>query len=267
MGACDFVDLVKEPDLEKAFNKAVDSAQYEHGHGGYSGSIAEKGNYVVINAKPRTEAEAFKFADAVMSAEWNEAATQAERAAYQQVRDKWGPAGAIAVCTSVANDMDEISVTVDVDPVSDPSKIKWEALLRAEGKLKSGDVLDRINVVEKNERTRLEAKRTEGTAITRYFYVQPRVPNGRLIERGDPRNWLSGFMSMADWRAHAKRMAKEYGGRYETFAITRRFDDEPLDVVEAVVTKRKMTVKASIIRASNRQLTTDAWLFFGWASS
>lgn len=44
MGACDFKSFVigRFETVEDAFNSAVDKALYAHGHGGYTGTIAEK---------------------------------------------------------------------------------------------------------------------------------------------------------------------------------------------------------------------------------
>lgn len=45
MGADVFMNVIvgKFKDANEAFNQAVKDAQYEHGHGGYTGTIAEKG--------------------------------------------------------------------------------------------------------------------------------------------------------------------------------------------------------------------------------
>ena len=42
MGACDFGVRAKGKTAKEAFNNAVEEAQYESGHGGYTGTIAEK---------------------------------------------------------------------------------------------------------------------------------------------------------------------------------------------------------------------------------
>ena len=44
MGANTFVETVKDVSAEYAFQKAILSAQFEYGHGGYTGTIAEKGS-------------------------------------------------------------------------------------------------------------------------------------------------------------------------------------------------------------------------------
>lgn len=45
MGACDFETRSWGKTAQEAFRKAVGDAQYEHGHGGYTGTIAEKDDF------------------------------------------------------------------------------------------------------------------------------------------------------------------------------------------------------------------------------
>jgi hypothetical protein len=85
MGACNFGNFVPETDVREAFRQAVAAAAWESGHGGYTGTIAEKDSYVVVSHKPMTLEEA------------GEAAYNLLRADDPRVSDKWGPAGAIRV--------------------------------------------------------------------------------------------------------------------------------------------------------------------------
>lgn len=48
MGAEYFATTALGKDASAAFDAAVSQAQWEHGHGGYSGTIAEKGLYVLV---------------------------------------------------------------------------------------------------------------------------------------------------------------------------------------------------------------------------
>lgn len=52
MGACDFETRGFGKTAQDAFNEAVDRARYEHGHGGYTGTIAEKSEFVELRKKP-----------------------------------------------------------------------------------------------------------------------------------------------------------------------------------------------------------------------
>lgn len=56
MGAADFSTIALGKSAADAFNAAVSEAQYEYGHGGYTGSIAEKGGdgFIQFTVKART---------------------------------------------------------------------------------------------------------------------------------------------------------------------------------------------------------------------
>lgn len=53
MGGTNFSDIGRGKTVGAAFINAVKQAQYDHGHGGYSGTIAEKGDYVESPRPPR----------------------------------------------------------------------------------------------------------------------------------------------------------------------------------------------------------------------
>lgn len=254
MGATDFTALSQHPDAETAFSAAIRDAQFDHGHGGYSGTIAEKSSYTILHNKPRSRAAAYRFAQDIMEDYDNR----------HVANDKWGPAAAIPVCTTAKDEEREVSLKVQADPEKKFQREDLERILRAEGVAKEGDVIQRARV-SFDDRTRVQARRTKGDIVTRYFYEAPPAFHPPST-KGDQRNWLSGFTSMAEWRKHAEVLAKERGGRYGCIGISRRFDTEPLDVVEAVVTKRTATIEATIITPQTSDLKTDAWLFFGLAS-
>lgn len=85
MGATSFETYQGDTDVRSAFHDAARDARDEHGHGGYTGSIAEKDSYVVLHREPVTLAEAYRLAEGFMERN------------TQGVDDKYGPAGAIAV--------------------------------------------------------------------------------------------------------------------------------------------------------------------------
>ena len=62
MGAADFRNHVSKktyPKAEDAFRAAVQQAQYDHGHSGYTGTIAEKGDFVMLEVPPGLSVETF----------------------------------------------------------------------------------------------------------------------------------------------------------------------------------------------------------------
>ncbi|GAB2992541.1 hypothetical protein GCM10027184_53550 [Saccharothrix stipae] len=85
MGAEIFSTYAEGVDVAAAFRAAVEQAQYDDGHDGSTGAIAEKDHYVVIDGGPLSLSEAEALADRLIEGR------------DSRVDDKWGPAGAIAV--------------------------------------------------------------------------------------------------------------------------------------------------------------------------
>lgn len=88
MGASEFESRAKGKDAKEAFQAAREQAQYDYGHAGYTGTIAEKHDFTVIKPKageaPSDCVERFRRESfEVEGAEWN------------PYNDKWGPAGCI----------------------------------------------------------------------------------------------------------------------------------------------------------------------------
>jgi len=84
MGACTYTVKQDGPTMMDAFRAAQDQARYEHGHGGYSGTIAEKTAVVVVGTVDTLEA-AYDLADRLLAAD------------DSRISDKWGPSGCIWV--------------------------------------------------------------------------------------------------------------------------------------------------------------------------
>lgn len=85
MGAADFSQLVygKYSDVNEAFREARKAALWEHGHGGYTGSIAEKHSVKLIT--PPVEYGTTEFNNWVRS----------QYDGNGLAADKWGPACAV----------------------------------------------------------------------------------------------------------------------------------------------------------------------------
>ena len=83
MGAETFYEVHDGATAQKAFNKGVEEARYEYGHGGYTGTIAEKDDFTVIPLPEGWTAE--DYADAL------------EDKGDDRICDKWGPAGCLKI--------------------------------------------------------------------------------------------------------------------------------------------------------------------------
>lgn len=82
MGAQEFDCVGHGSTIQEAFNAAKQEALYDHGHSGYSGTIAEKDSFRKIPCEINSTAIQNKI-DACMQDE------------NHFIQDKWGPAGAI----------------------------------------------------------------------------------------------------------------------------------------------------------------------------
>lgn len=86
MGSYQFTNFRQDDEVRSAFLCAKVDAAYWHGHGGYTGTIAEKDSWVVIDPdKTYTVAEAEARAEELMAND------------DERITDKWGPAGALKV--------------------------------------------------------------------------------------------------------------------------------------------------------------------------
>jgi hypothetical protein len=102
MGASTFTTYAAGADAATAFLAACAEVRYERGHGGYTGTIAEKDSYTVVAAKAMTHEEASEYAASLMDRD------------DPRIADKWGPAGAIPVI--------QVTRTATVDNVPEPGR-------------------------------------------------------------------------------------------------------------------------------------------------
>jgi hypothetical protein len=85
MGASTFIVRGEGTSAKEVFSYLVSDAKHEYGHGGYTGTIAEKKSFIKINASPlNSYGEALEMAESLLDE------------ADERVDDKWGPAGCIS---------------------------------------------------------------------------------------------------------------------------------------------------------------------------
>ena len=83
MGAADFYTVSQGKTARDAFNNAVDQARFDHGHAGYTGGVAEKHEFVMVQTPAGSDP--------------HEYAGRLIDQSDPRIRDKWGPAGCIAL--------------------------------------------------------------------------------------------------------------------------------------------------------------------------
>ena len=101
MGAEQFITTAEGATAAEAFAAAREEAAYEHGHRGYSGTIAEKDSFTTLEIPALAGADetiARVYAQAVLSGQFDVGAGGEDmRRASEAVDDKWGPARHIAL--------------------------------------------------------------------------------------------------------------------------------------------------------------------------
>jgi hypothetical protein len=87
MGASEFIQIANGKTANEAFTNAVEQAAYEHGHSGYTGTMAEKNNFIEIPLPKKGKKDPVERAVDLASTfiEKND----------PRIDDKWGPAGCI----------------------------------------------------------------------------------------------------------------------------------------------------------------------------
>lgn len=94
MGAETFVVEATGKSAKEAFNKAVDDAQYNYGHAGYTGTIAEKNDFIMLTPSP---ALLETLIEPGADFRFNYSTEGELGELWEAVDDKWGPAGCIAL--------------------------------------------------------------------------------------------------------------------------------------------------------------------------
>jgi hypothetical protein len=87
MGAEQFRDTAKAKTAEEAFKKLVEEAQYDYGHAGYTGTIAEKPSF-----RQFTPPDGMTPGEFMYALELSDGDDEHIREAWECYDDKWGPA-------------------------------------------------------------------------------------------------------------------------------------------------------------------------------
>jgi len=104
MGATNYTTVARDKNAKEAFESAVENAQWNHGHGGYTGTIAEKNSFVLFQRPKGVRLTTVKKVIHDMAASWDEKEITKLEKKYpkfpirQMVRvwdDKWGPSACI----------------------------------------------------------------------------------------------------------------------------------------------------------------------------
>lgn len=164
MGDEYFYCMAESHTVAEAFEKARDAAFWEYGHAGYTGSIAEKDQFEVIQSTPVSETNAEWLAESLID--------------DPRVADKWGPAGAIPFVF----DTREIEVPLPpkqiIGATDDDLKAAIDETLRATGSMREGEFVQSATL-----------SRTPGAVHAIICCGTGSLPPESLADR-EPQGWL-----------------------------------------------------------------------------
>lgn len=239
-GGANFRVFIRNPDLKRAFRDAVDDARHESGHGGYSGTIAEKHDVVARRREPMSREEAQRFIDEDIDK-----------------NDKWGPAFAVPIAETTKGK--EKAVRVRVEAMS-----KMEAYQSALKKLEAENPGAQISV-EYNLGGVVELKASTG------FTLVPEKVTSTFVEIKTPGIAYSIFKESYGSRAEAVAAIKEVAKTRRDLRVGQTF------IIQAVKQTDKITVadpkKMSVWEVSGKAVETKnagtliGWILYGVASS
>jgi hypothetical protein len=98
MGADSFYNQVKGANASKLFSGEVQNAKYEHGNGGYTGTIAEKSGYTMSRKPKGVKAESwYNRVEDFDSDDKTQKHYHELKHDYNVLEDKWGDALCIPI--------------------------------------------------------------------------------------------------------------------------------------------------------------------------
>ena len=242
MGACDFYESSSYVDVNKAFQSITENARYEHGAGGYSGTIAEKSDFTILTHTPQSPEE-----------------LQALQEQYDD-GDKWGPAYAAPYAESSLGKERTVKVRAK-------SHAEAEEKLREKLKGKSFK-LKEMKPLTLPHTNKIRRKKHGGKPKVKWAWSSSR-PNhdtpleaaraaeAYLAERAGPDGYLIDeaftVYPVAVLLGNDGAMTK-HGSTPVAYTVTLGRNDKVV-TWEATITVRKVSDKVA------------GWAFWGWASS
>jgi len=255
MGAEAVSYIIKGSSAKDAYDRAFNEARWEHGNGGYTGSIAESHGYRA--AKPRLRYEAEKAADLLLS----------DKTVDGLKVQKWE----YAVLIPILPDAEVRTIIIPVDVTDCPERTDWHepdpmrvlAEQAVTAKLKQGEHIMKLevhtsgwrkNYLDKygtddqkkiasllQRKNRTEVRRTEGERGTRYA----------VMHGVRERDTVQGvFRTLDEAKAHAAALAERDGPKAQVgivqLTVREGNGNGFLYQASTEVTKRVVAVRAVI---------------------
>lgn len=247
MGATSYEVYVAGANPATCFDKAVKDAQHESGHGGYTGTIAEKNGsgFRKYPTGPLPIAAARELANSLMDEEVDEAPLD--------LTDKWGAANAIPVAPDSAfrTKHKTLYLNVKEEGYLEPVKLAQERMKAA--------TISNVEVLEDKRRTKVESHRAK-KRVTEWL-VEDRFAH--VVGRED---------TCPKAIALAKRLAGESHdstgapAEYTVKGIIVGGGSPHYATYRQVQISRKVRLKVTYVEQVRRDPAPVGWLFFGYAS-
>lgn len=265
MGACGFVTWANGVTADAAFDTAVREARFENGHGGYTGTVAEKSSFTILDRRVRSLRGAREYADSLLRVEPMD----------PRISSKWGPAGAVPFCetpdSGSSSRVVEFTCRVtgsDVGGAHGSPVDLWvargAAQRQAEAKCRAGEFVSRVEVGcgPVAVKTRKEDYATKGSKSTVYRvqFTSPTIATTDYPTMAQARAALRERLAMCE--------ANNTPATGEVVALVMRDGGESLAVGSVTVPHADWKVTATIGKETlpDRAQPTG-WVFFGMASS
>lgn len=214
-----FIEARSGDTVAKVYRRLVEEARYEHGSGGYSGTIAESDGAFEVRTAPLLRWQATQHAESLLDNEVT----------------KWGPTAFVPVAKATATR----TVTIEVDVTAcnqDWEKTQAAVNAAVKAKLKPGEQVESLKSVDGKRQFKIVSRSTTGPTITKYV-----VRGGRWS--GDPE-----FATLAEAKAAAKAYLERdrWGNNLAVVKVTTRESGEALATVKRVPVKVTQKVTATI---------------------
>lgn len=264
MGAQDFQEYSDLLDVNEAFKDAHDRACYEYGHGGYTGSMAEKGDYTIISSAP------------VIMEHAQELITKLMNANDPRISDKWGPAGAIAI-GEPSGPVKTKKLKLRIN-----GGVPYPQNLKEPASKSLGKAVHAVSVLSSKTKYRKVIRPTEGDGVTLYDVVRvsemrnmaglrvDSVERAGFESQAKARAWLDDFLKQEIEKRSQQMDGNSWFhrdlGNYGVVGRRVRSSGEPLVLANVEAVHSDIELECSYYE-SDIKVTHKGWLFFGWASS
>ncbi len=256
MGAFSFENTVMNPDVRKAFDHAHSEAQYQRGHGGYSGTIAEKPGYHILSRTPLAGDE---LADFIQKRTGD--------------NDKWGPAFAVPLANVTKGKTTTKTVTVRAKSESEAR----EAAAAKIRKSRKGDVrvgITKITRTGSSHSNKMRRKKHGGKVKVQWAWSDRQPLHDTPL---DAAKAAEEYLATSARNLDAKGIEVHYT-EYRVFPVvtlvgndgtTRSYNKEPVAYTVTIGRNDKtatweVTAEVQPIKVER---TIAGWVFFGYASS